>query len=76
MHTKESIVSYTLDEIIEKNEHGEVYINPQAPVFDELDEAFWKNARVVMPQQGGKEAVTVRYDRSVLDWFKSTGKRG
>lgn len=38
-----------------------------------LDEAFWKSARVVMPEQG-KRQLTVRIDGDVLDWFKAQGK--
>jgi uncharacterized protein (DUF4415 family) len=38
-----------------------------------LDEAFWKSARVVMPEQG-KRQLTVRLDGDVLDWFKAQGK--
>ncbi len=38
-----------------------------------LDEAFWKNARVVMPGRG-KRQLTVRLDGDVLDWFKAQGK--
>lgn len=32
------------------------------------DEAFWKNADVVMPKS--KQVVTIRLDRDVLDWFR------
>ena len=32
----------------------------------------WSKARVVMPP--GKENVTLRIDRDVLAWFRSTGK--
>ena len=39
----------------------------------ELGEAFWKNARVVMPGRG-KRQLTVRLDGDVLDWFKAQGK--
>ena len=38
----------------------------------ELDETFWKNARVVMP--GNKVPMTVRLDSDVLAWFRSLGK--
>jgi uncharacterized protein (DUF4415 family) len=33
------------------------------------DEAFWKEARVVMPRR--KETVTMRLDADLLDWFRS-----
>ena len=38
-----------------------------------LDQAFWNNARVVMPGQG-KRQLTLRLDGDVLDWFKAQGK--
>ena len=38
----------------------------------ELDETFWKNARVVMPDN--KVSMTVRLDSDVLTWFRSLGK--
>jgi uncharacterized protein (DUF4415 family) len=33
------------------------------------DEAFWREARVVMPRR--KETVTMRLDADLLDWFRS-----
>lgn len=38
----------------------------------ELNEEFWKNARVVEPE--GTQQVTLRVKRSVLEAFKGTGK--
>ena len=38
-----------------------------------LDQAFWNNARVVMPGQG-KRQLTLRLDGDLLDWFKAQGK--
>jgi uncharacterized protein (DUF4415 family) len=38
----------------------------------ELDEAFFRNARLVMPV--GKRQVTLRIDADVLDWFRAQGK--
>ena len=36
------------------------------------DAAFWRDAKVVMPE--GKEKVTLRVDRDVLRWFKAQGR--
>lgn len=36
-----------------------------------LDEAFWANAKWVIPEN--KIALGVRFDRDVVDWFKSQG---
>jgi uncharacterized protein (DUF4415 family) len=38
----------------------------------ELDEEFWKRARVKWPDK--KIPMTVRLDRDVLVWFRSHGK--
>lgn len=37
-----------------------------------LDEAFWKNAVLVMPDK--TQSVTLRVKKSVLDAYKATGK--
>jgi len=37
----------------------------------ELGEAFFRHAKVVLPQP--KAAVSIRLDRDVLDWFKNQG---
>lgn len=38
----------------------------------ELDEGFFKKARVVVPP--GKKQLTIRLDEDVLDWLKAQGK--
>ncbi len=38
----------------------------------ELDEAFWKNAEVRLPET--KTGVYIRLDGDVLNWLKSQGK--
>lgn len=40
----------------------------------ELDDTFFKNAKLVMPKGVTKKTVTMRMDDDVLDWFKSHGK--
>jgi uncharacterized protein (DUF4415 family) len=37
----------------------------------ELDESFFKNAKVVMPKP--KVPITLRVDTDVLEWYKSKG---
>lgn len=39
-----------------------------------LDEAFFRNARLVMPSERTKTPVTMRVDAEVLEWFKGQGK--
>ncbi|MFQ5640629.1 MAG: BrnA antitoxin family protein, partial [bacterium] len=38
----------------------------------ELDEEWFKNAKVVLPQK--KKAIYLRVDGDVLEWFKSNSK--
>src|SRR6266478_4443509 len=39
------------------------------PDAQPTDEAFWKDARVVMPRR--KATVTIRLDADLLEWFRS-----
>lgn len=39
-----------------------------------LDEAFFRNAQLVMPSERTKTPVTMRVDAEVLEWFKGQGK--
>ena len=38
----------------------------------ELDDSFWRDARVRFP--GGKERLTVRFDEDMVQWFRSQGR--
>lgn len=38
----------------------------------ELDEDFWKDAKLVIPP--GKKQLTIRLDADVLTWLKAQGK--
>ncbi len=40
--------------------------------ISKLDEKFWENAQLVMPEN--KVKVTMRLDPEVLNWFKEQGK--
>lgn len=63
---------YSTDELIAMNAKGDfVPTNADAATTD-LDEAFWQNARVIMP--AGKSSVHLRLDSDVLEWFKAQGK--
>jgi uncharacterized protein (DUF4415 family) len=46
--------------------------SPDAPEI-ELDEDFWRNARIVMPK-GAKEAISLRVDQDILAWFRAQGR--
>lgn len=39
----------------------------------ELDEAFFRNARVVMPERREKTQVTAKFDADLVAWFKAQG---
>jgi uncharacterized protein (DUF4415 family) len=38
------------------------------------DEDFWRSAKLVMPSTAGKERVTVRIDKDILDFLKENGR--
>ena len=38
----------------------------------ELDEEWFKNAKIVMPQK--KKAISLRMDQDIFEWFKAQGK--
>ncbi len=38
----------------------------------ELDEDFWKNAKVVVPPH--KKAISLRVDEDMLEWFREQGR--
>lgn len=40
----------------------------------ELDQNFWKTARVVMPEERGKTQITAKFDYEVAQWFKNQGR--
>ena len=64
----------SLTELRKMKDRGELH--PTAPDAEEieLDESFWRNARVVMPADGPKTSVHLRIDPDVFDWFKGQGK--
>lgn len=38
----------------------------------ELDETFWQNAELIMPDN--KERITLRVDRDILEYFRRSGR--
>jgi uncharacterized protein (DUF4415 family) len=40
----------------------------------ETDEAFFETARLVMPAGTTKQAISIRVDDDVLQWFKAQGR--
>ena len=55
---------------------AELKAKPDADIdcsdIPELDDAFWKNAEVRLPET--KKGVYIRLDGDVLDWLKGQGK--
>ena len=70
---KDDIKRYSLEELQAKHERGDTLTCADAPEI-ELDEHFWRNARVVMPDDRGKTPVSLRVDTEVVEWFKQQGK--
>jgi uncharacterized protein (DUF4415 family) len=69
---KEDTKQYSLDELEEMVSRGDYLpTRPDAPEV-ELDEKFWRRARVVVPP--GKKSVHLRVDADVLAWFKAQGR--
>ncbi len=69
---KSVIKRYSLEALEARRDRGETLTRPDAPEY-EIDEEFWKNARVVMPQPA-KTSIHLRVDGDVLAWFKSQGR--
>jgi uncharacterized protein (DUF4415 family) len=70
-------VKKSLNELsISKERLAELQAKPDAAIdysdIPELDEAFWKNAELRLPET--KKGVYIRLDGDVLDWLKGQGK--
>ena len=70
---KDDIKRYSLEELRAKHERGDTLTRADAPEI-ELDDHFWRNARIVMPDDRGKTPVSLRVDTEVVKWFKQQGK--
>ena len=40
----------------------------------QMNDAFFKTARLVVPTGGQKQPISIRVDEDVITWFKSQGK--
>ena len=56
------------------HERGETVPTPKDAPIIELDEAFWRNAELLMPGDRPKTSLHLRLDHDVADWFKRQGK--
>ncbi len=63
---------------ISKERLAEIASQPDETIdtsdLPELGEAFFANARLVLPAGADKKTVTLRMDEDVLAWFKAQGK--
>jgi len=67
----DDIRRFSLAELEARHARGEaVATRADAPVI-ELDEAFWRAAKLVLPT--AKASVHLRVDADVLAWFKAQG---
>ncbi|HLA01655.1 MAG TPA: BrnA antitoxin family protein [Aestuariivirga sp.] len=71
MSKKSTIVRYSAAQIKARVARGEDKTRKNAPEAESLGEEFWSKAKLVMPR--AKEAVSLRVDADVLDWFRSQG---
>ena len=68
---KDDIRRYSVDELESRRAKGENQTRPSAPTLS-VDEDFWRDARVVVPQ--GISSVHLRVDTDVLTWFRAQGR--
>jgi len=71
MSKKSTIKRFSHDEIKARRALGEDRTRADAPEAPDPAPGFWENARMVLPR--AKQAVSLRVDADVLDWFKDTG---
>lgn len=69
---RKDIKRYSLEELKAMRARGKTRTRADAPVR-EIDEEFWRHARVVMPGPG-KMSVHLRVDSDVLEWFREQGR--
>ncbi|MFQ5652481.1 MAG: BrnA antitoxin family protein [bacterium] len=75
---KENIAQYKADELPETTKTDWKRLDAltdeeiDTSEIPELDEEWFKNAKVVLPQK--KKAISLRLDVDVLEWFKSNSK--
>ena len=72
MTGNDTIVRYSLDEILAMRKRGEDSLDPDAPEGPPLPDEFWQNARLVLPR--GKTSVHLRVDSDIVGFFRAQGK--
>ena len=63
---------------ISKERLAQIEVLPEDQIdfsdIPEMDSAFFETARLVMPAGTTKQAISIRVDDDVLQWFKAQGK--
>ena len=67
------IKTISLEEARALRGQGNTVTRADAPLYP-VDESFWENTRVVLPDGRPKVIAGIRLDADMLEWFKSQGK--
>ena len=73
MTEKNTIVSYSMDEIKAMRAAGLSQTRPDAPEAEPEGDAFWARAVVVTPKDR-KASIHLRVDPDVLAWYRAQGE--
>ena len=66
-----NIKRVSLDELRAKRNRGEISSPENDLPASDMPDGFWDDAELVLPQP--KQAISMRVDQDVLDYFKSQG---
>lgn len=64
---------YSLDELKAIRKQGKTETRADAPAYP-VDDAFWNQARITMPDDLPKIHTGIRLDADLLTWFKGQGR--
>jgi len=73
----EDLRTYSAAELREMRASGNYVPTASDAPEIELDEEFWRNARIVIPKPTpgpAKEAISLRVDHDILAWFRAQGR--
>ena len=74
MQDNEDTKRYSLAELLSMKQNNDfVPTRKDAECFS-VDEKFWHNAQITLPQRDPKIHTGIRLDADMLTWFKSQGK--
>jgi uncharacterized protein (DUF4415 family) len=70
---RSDIRRYSLGEINAMRAGGEACKTPSDAAEIDLDEAFWKNAKIVETKRRKKASVHLRIEQETLEYFRAAG---